>query len=141
MPKNLTSYFKIILFKHHFRYLRERRQQRMAFENVFLVQISNNGSSTKARRVVWASTAVGEEKKEKETRIPASFRKDPPSHLGSAYLTTASHETGGITAFCRKRRRPVPMSSGKLPGSGMCLIFKVKWDREQLFLLWEIHEF
>lgn len=32
------------------------------------------------------------------------------------------------------------MSSGKLPGSGMCLIFKVKWDHEQLFLLWEIHE-
>lgn len=33
------------------------------------------------------------------------------------------------------------MSAGKLPGSGMCLIFKAKWNHERLILLWKIVRF
>lgn len=56
--KKVSSHFKSACFNHHFKESKGEKLAKMAFENVFLVWVSSNVSSTKGKRPVWASAVV-----------------------------------------------------------------------------------
>lgn len=86
----------------------------MAFENVFLVQVSNNGNSTKKIRLPCTSTAVRGEGK---PMTPASFRKDHPA-VCSAQYTTAGNEIDSMTIFPSKKKEACPNEFRKITWQG-----------------------